>query len=124
LGIKGTLSVVELKTLKFRLQQGREAKAKRGELGRLLAPGYVTDPAGQMVNAPNLRVQEAIDLVFRKFRQLDSVHQTHRWFHEETIELPVNKGGQSKLAWQLPTVSFIIDALQNPLYAGAYVYGH
>ncbi|MGB5603495.1 MAG: recombinase family protein, partial [Gammaproteobacteria bacterium] len=42
LGIKGTLSVVELKTLKIRLQQGREAKAKRGELGRCLAPGYVT----------------------------------------------------------------------------------
>ena len=37
LGIKGTLSVVELKTLKFRLQQGREEKAKRGELGRCLA---------------------------------------------------------------------------------------
>jgi DNA invertase Pin-like site-specific DNA recombinase len=46
LGIKGTLSVVELKTLELRLQQGREAKAKRGELGRCLAPGYLTDPLG------------------------------------------------------------------------------
>ena len=60
LGIKGTLSVVELKTLKLRLQQGREAKAKRGELGRLLAPGYVTDAAGEIVKDPNLRVQEVI----------------------------------------------------------------
>jgi DNA invertase Pin-like site-specific DNA recombinase len=42
LGIKGTLSVVELKTLKFRLQQGREEKAKRGELGRCLAQGKRT----------------------------------------------------------------------------------
>jgi DNA invertase Pin-like site-specific DNA recombinase len=39
LGIKGTLSVVELNTLKLPLQHGREAKAKRGELGRCLAPG-------------------------------------------------------------------------------------
>ncbi len=46
LGIKGTLSVVELKTLKLRLQQGRETKAKRGELGRCLQPGYVFDASG------------------------------------------------------------------------------
>ena len=65
LGIKGTLSVVELNTLKLRLQHGREAKAKRGELGRCL--------------------------VFSKFAQLGSVRQTLRWFHEAHIELPVNK---------------------------------
>jgi DNA invertase Pin-like site-specific DNA recombinase len=125
LGIKGTLSVVELKTLKLRLQQGREAKAQRGELGRLLAPGYVMDPTGQMVKDPNLRVQEAIALVFKKFGAVGSIRQTHRWFHEETIELPVNKarGGRMRLVWQLPTVSFLSDLLHNPLYAGAYVYG-
>jgi DNA invertase Pin-like site-specific DNA recombinase len=123
LGIKGTLSVVELKTLKFRLQQGREAKAKRGELGWRLAPGYITDPVGQIVKDPNLRVQEAIALVFRKFAELGSIRQSHRWFHEETIELPVNKSDQFQLVWQLPTVSFINDVLHNPLYAGAYVYG-
>jgi DNA invertase Pin-like site-specific DNA recombinase len=125
LGIKGTLSVVELKTLKFRLQQGREEKAKRGELGRCLAPGYVADPLGQIVKDPNLRVQEAIALVFKKFHELGSIRQTHRWFHEEHIELPVNKalGGQFQLAWQLPSVSFVSDLLHNPRYAGAYVYG-
>jgi DNA invertase Pin-like site-specific DNA recombinase len=125
LGIKGTLSVVELKTLKLRLQQGREEKAKRGELGRCLAPGYVTDPLGRIVKDPNLRVQEAIVLVFKKFQELGSVRQTHRWFHEERIELPVNKalGGQFQLVWQLPSVSFVNDVLHNPLYAGAYVYG-
>ena len=63
LGIKGTLSVVELGTLKLRLQHGREAKASRGELGRCLAPGYVFDATGHIVKDPNLRVQEAIDLV-------------------------------------------------------------
>ena len=41
LGIKGTLSVVELKVLKQRLLQGMQEKAKRGELIRVLAPGYV-----------------------------------------------------------------------------------
>lgn len=125
LGIKGTLSVVELKTLKFRLQQGREAKAKRGELARCLAPGYVFGASGEIVKDPNLRVQEVIELVFRKFGELGSIRQTHRWLHEEKIELPVNKtrGGCFQLHWQLPTVSFVSDLLHNPLYAGAYVYG-
>jgi len=125
LGIKGTLSVVELKTLKFRLQQGREAKAKRGELGRCLAPGYVWDMTGQIVKDPNQRVQQAIALVFGKFDELGSIRQTHRWFHEERIELPVNKpaAGRMQITWQLPSVSFVSDLLHNPLYAGTYVYG-
>ena len=109
----------------FRLQQGREAKVKRGELGRCLAPGYVMDATGRIVKDPNLRVQEAMALVFKRFGELGSIRQTHRWFHEERIELPVNKpiGGHRRLAWQLPTVSFIGDVLHNPLYGGAYVYG-
>lgn len=125
LGIKGTLSVVELHTLKLRLQQGREAKAKRGELGRCLAPGYVLDNTGQIVKDANLRVQEAMALVFRKFAELASIRQTYRWFHEERVELPVNKarGGCFEMRWQLPTMGFVSDVLHNPLYAGAYVYG-
>jgi len=125
LGIKGTLSVVELKTLKFRLQQGREAKARRGELVPCLAPGYVTDLAGRIVKDPNRRVQEAVALVFKKFDELGSIRQTHRWFHEEGVELPVNQAvtGHRRLGWQLPTVSFVSGVLHNPLYAGVYTWG-
>ena len=65
LGIKGTLSVVELKVLKQRLLAGMEAKAQRGALIRMLAPGYVTDGQGQIVKDPNIRVQEAIALIFQ-----------------------------------------------------------
>jgi DNA invertase Pin-like site-specific DNA recombinase len=126
LGIKGTLSVVELGTLKLRLQQGREAKARRGELGRSPQPGYVMDEAtSRLVKDPNLRVQEAIALVFSRFEALGSLRQTHLWFHQERIELPVNKphGGHFRLVWQLPSPSFLGDMLNNPMYAGAYVYG-
>jgi DNA invertase Pin-like site-specific DNA recombinase len=125
LGIKGTLSVVELKVLKLRLLQGMVEKAKRGELVRILAPGYVRDLDGNIVKEPNLRVQESIELVFKKFRALGSIRQTYRWFHEEKIELPVNKaiGGRFQLVWKLPSQSFVSDVLHNPLYAGAYVYG-
>ena len=125
LSIKGTLSVVELKVLKLRLPQGVAEKAKRGELVRILPPGYVGDGAGQIVKVPNLRVQEAIALVFKKFRELGSVRQLYRWFHEGHIELPVNKtvGGRMQLVWKLPAQTFLGYVLHNPLYAGAYVYG-
>lgn len=126
LGIKGTLSVVELGTLKLRLQQGREAKARRGELGRSPQPGYVMDEAtSRLAKDPNLRVQEAIALVFSRFEALGSIRQTHLWFHQQRIELPVNKphGGHFRLVWKLPSPSFLGDMLNNPMYAGAYVYG-
>lgn len=125
LGIKGTLSVIELKVLKQRLVAGMEAKAQRGELIRMLAPGYITDGHGKIVKDPNLRVQEAITLIFQTFRQTWSARQTFKWFHDHGIELPVNRArhGRIDLVFQLPTLSFIGDVLRNPIYAGAYVYG-
>ncbi len=125
LGIKATLSIVELKVLKLRLLQGMEEKARRGELKRLLPVGYVRDGTGQVVKDPDLRVQEAIALVFRKFRELASGRQTFLWFCTHGVELPVNKsrGGPMRVAWQLPTNAFLQNLLRNPAYAGAYVWG-
>jgi hypothetical protein len=125
MGIKGTMSVAELRVLQSRLRAGAEAKAQRGELERMLPPGYVRDAEGKSVKDPDRRVQEAIDMVFRKFRELWSVRQTFLWFHSEGVELPVNKkqNGRVRLAWQLPTYAFVKDVLQNPHYAGAYVWG-
>jgi hypothetical protein len=125
LGIKGSISVMELRTLKARLLRGQEEKAKRGELIRILAPGYVKDALGRMVKDPNQRVQEAIKLVFDKFRAIGSMRQTFKWFHDEKIELPVNqcRHGKRELVWQLPTLLFIARVLKNAIYAGAFVYG-
>ena len=44
LGIKGTLSVVELKVIRQRMLAGQEAKARRGELFKRLPIGYARDP--------------------------------------------------------------------------------
>jgi DNA invertase Pin-like site-specific DNA recombinase len=125
LGIKGTLSVVELKILHMRLVAGTEEKARRGELVRLLPPGYVRDGLQKVVKDPDQRVEEAINLIFGKFRQLWSVRQTFLWFHDQGVELPVNqpRGPGRKLVWQLPSYSFVREMLQNPFYAGAYFYG-
>lgn len=124
LGIKGTISVAELNMLRIRLLQGKEAKAKRGELFTVVAPGFIRD-GKQIIKDPNRRVQQAIMLVFNKFEELGSIRQTYTWFMENKIELPANKpvAGQIQLTWKLPAQTFIPSVLHNPIYAGAYVYG-
>lgn len=125
LGIKGTLSVVELKVLRKRLLEGARNKARRGELYRAIAPGYVLDALKQLVIDPDQRVRDAIALVFQKFRETGSARQTVNWFHEHGVELPVNKSrnGKLKIIFQVPATSHVFEILKNPIYAGAYVYG-
>jgi DNA invertase Pin-like site-specific DNA recombinase len=123
LGIKGTLSVVELKVLRQRLQAGQESKARRGELFKRLPVGYVLDPRGKVVFHPDQRVCEAIQLVFMKFRERWSVRQTFQWFRDHDVELPANPIQGTRLVWKIPTQSLVRDILSNPFYAGAYVWG-
>jgi len=125
LGIKATLSVYELKILQKRLIEGMQAKAARGEFRRQLSPGYIWDDSDKIVKDPDKRVQEAINLVLRKFRQIQSIRQTFLWFHSQNIELPVIKDrtGGKELVWQLPKKGFIRGILRNPIYAGVYVWG-
>lgn len=126
LGIKGTMSVVELKVLRMRMWQGMEEKARRGALIRVAPAGYVLDLDGKVVKDPDRRVRESIELVFRRFREAWSVQGTINWFRRQGVEVPVNKpkvGGGYMICWQLPSSSFIGHLLRNPFYAGAYFYG-
>lgn len=125
LGIKATISVVELKTLRARLHQGKENKAKRGELYPRLPPGYVWDATDKVVKDPNARVQEAIGTVFAKFRETWSMRQTFKWFRDNVVELPVTKLrlGKQTIVFQVPRPSFVASVLHNPFYAGAYAWG-
>src|SRR5262245_10934154 len=75
LGIKGTLSVVELKILRQRMQAGQESKARRGELFKRLPVGFVLDAMNKVAFHPDRRVSEALQLVFLKFRECWSVRQ-------------------------------------------------
>jgi DNA invertase Pin-like site-specific DNA recombinase len=125
LGIKGTLSVVELKVLKMRMLQGRESKAKREELEFRLPPGYVWDANGKVVLDPDERVRSAIALVFQVFREAWSLRQTFKWFQDREIEVPAweTRKGSVSFAWKMPTLPWIVAVIKNPFYAGAYVYG-
>jgi hypothetical protein len=57
LGIKGTLSVVELKVIRQRLLAGQGSKARRGELFKRLPVGYAQDLMGKIVFHPDRLVQ-------------------------------------------------------------------
>ena len=123
LGIKGTLSVVELKILRQRMQAGQESKARRGELFKRLPVGFVLDAMNKIAFHPDRRVFEALKLVFLKFRERWSVRQTFQWFRDHDVELPANPIHGTRLVWKIPSQSLIRDILCNPFYAGAYVWG-
>jgi DNA invertase Pin-like site-specific DNA recombinase len=123
LGIKGTLSVVELKVIRQRMLAGQESKARRGELFKRLPVGYAVDALGKIALHPDRRVCEAIQLVFIKFRELWSVRQTFQWFRDHDVELPANPIRGTRLVWKIPSQSLVRDILCNPFYAGAYVWG-
>jgi len=125
LGIKGTLSVMELNIMKMRMLRGAQEKAARGELKKILPAGYIYDGTGKVVLDPDRRIREAIGLVFKKYREFPSTRQLYLWFAEEGIELPVKQlrnGGQS-IEWQTPRPNLVRDIIRNPIFAGAYAFG-
>ena len=116
LGIKGTLSVVELKVLRQRMQAGQESKARRGELFKRLPVGYTKNAVGKVVLHSDRRVAEAIQLVFTKFRELWSVRQTFQWFRDHDVELPANPIRGTRLIWKIPVKEAHMTNLRQPRY--------
>ena len=125
LGMKGTMSEMELTILRQRAHEALKQKARRGELFTSVAIGYVRNRHDRIEKDPDLRVHEALALVFRKFEELQSVRQVHLWFRQERILLPaVCYGTEGRgLEWKPPVYNTIHHILTNPIYAGAYAYG-
>jgi DNA invertase Pin-like site-specific DNA recombinase len=64
------LNEYELDLLRQRSQEARRQKALRGELVVAAPIGYIKTQDQRLEKDPDLRVQEAIRLVFRKFSSL------------------------------------------------------
>ena len=60
LGLKGTMSEAELHILQARMLAGRNAKARRGELGKPLPMGYLRRPSGEVALDPDEQAQGVI----------------------------------------------------------------
>ena len=125
LGMKGTLSEMELATLRQRSLEALRLKASRGELFLNVAVGYVKVQRDRIAKDPDRRVREAIDLVFRKFAEFRSIRQVHLWLRQEEVPLPAVRiiGDERGIVWKPPVYGTVHKLLTNPVYAGAYAFG-
>src|SRR5919202_348649 len=126
LGLKGTMSEAELHVIKQRMHQGKLSKARRGELGFDVPTGYVRSSSGEVTFDPDEEVQQVIELIFRKFEELLTVHALLRYLVAHGVRIGVRvRGGEGKgeLEWHAPNQTTLQNMLKNPIYAGAYAYG-
>jgi DNA invertase Pin-like site-specific DNA recombinase/predicted DNA-binding protein YlxM (UPF0122 family) len=122
LGLKGQISELELHTIRGRLTAGLLNKARRGELALTLPVGLIRDPLERVVKHPDLEVQGRIALIFETFLRVRSATQVVRSFNDDGLLIP-RKDSLGDIAWRPPTVPAICSTLENPAYAGAFVYG-
>jgi hypothetical protein len=125
LGMKGTMSEMELSLFRQRSLEALKQKARRGELFLTVAIGYLKTSHDRIEKDPDRRVQEAIMLAFNKFAELQTVRQVHLWMRQERLPLPATEYGPEgrKVIWKLPVYNTLRHLLTNPIYAGAYVFG-
>jgi excisionase family DNA binding protein len=125
LGMKGTISEMEVATFRERAQGALLQKAQRGALVRRVAIGFVKRADDRIEKDPDARIQAAIDLVLRKFAELGSARQVYFWLDQQQIQLPVMRGPEDaqEIIWQPARYHAVHSILKNPIYAGAYVYG-
>jgi DNA invertase Pin-like site-specific DNA recombinase len=125
LGMKGTMSELELSLFRQRSQEALMQKARRGALFLGVAAGYVKTGRDRIEKDPDQRVQDALRLVFAKFSEFQSVRRVHVWLRDEGIELPTNSQDEEgrRIVWKLPLYNTVRNILTNPVYAGAYAFG-
>jgi DNA invertase Pin-like site-specific DNA recombinase len=119
LGLKGIMSEFEMATLRQRAHEAVRAKARRGELRVPLAVGLVYGMNGAIELDPDVRVQQALRLVFAKFDELRSLRQVMLWLQREDMTLPVRhltKAGAS-VNWLPPSYHRVHAIITNAFYA-------
>jgi excisionase family DNA binding protein len=125
LGMKGTISEMEVASFRERAHAALLQKAQRGALVQRVAIGYVKGADDRIEKDPDARVRAAIDLIFRKFAELGSARQVYFWLDRQQIQLPIARGPEDarEIIWQPARYHAVHSVLKNPIYAGAYTYG-
>ena len=123
LGMKGTISEMEVASFRERAQAALLQKAQRGALVRRVPIGYVKGADDRIEKDPDARVRATIDLIFRKFAELG--RQVYFWLDQQQIQLPIARGPKDarEIVWQPARYHAVHSVLKNPVYAGAYTYG-
>ena len=123
LGLKGAMSEAELHVLKARLRGGILNKVRRGEYRCPLPTGLVYDEAGTVMLDPDTQIRETIEYFFETFARVGSACQTVKVFRNEGLLFPSRLRIGDATVLRPLTASTAIRMLNNPRYAGAYVYG-
>jgi DNA invertase Pin-like site-specific DNA recombinase len=123
LGLKGTMSEAELHVIKARLRGGILNKVRRGEYRCSLPTGLIYDQSGNVAFDPDSQIRETIVHFFDTFSRVGSACQTVKAFRTEGLLFPSRLRNSETTVFRPLTVSTAIRVLNNPRYAGAYVYG-
>lgn len=125
LGMKGSISEFELGVLRARMYDAARSKARRGELRICVPVGYVWDREVGLGFDPDIRLQEAIRLIFARFRELGSARQVLLSLAADQLHFPRPSDGKRMIAFDWTPIRYrnVISVLKNPFYAGAYIYG-
>lgn len=125
LGMKGSISEFELGILRARMLDAARSKARRGELRISVPLGYAWHREVGLGLDPDLRVQEAVRVVFARFRELGSARQVLLQLKGENLHFPRPSDGKRSTSFEWCHIRYrnVIAVLKNPFYAGAYAYG-
>ena len=125
LGMKGSISEFELGVLRARMLDAARAKARRGELRISVPTGYIWHREIGLGFDPDLRIQEAVRLIFARFRELGSARQVLLSMAADQVHFPRPSDGKKTIAFDWTPIRYrnVISILKNPFYAGAYAYG-
>jgi DNA invertase Pin-like site-specific DNA recombinase len=126
LGLKGTMSEVELSTMRNRLERGKLHKAQRGELIMEVPCGYLKLPTGEVIQEPDEQARASVQLVLDKFAELGSFGKVYRYFarNKVCVGTRIHQGPRrGELTWRRLSRALLGRILHHPIYAGAYSYG-
>jgi excisionase family DNA binding protein len=124
LGLKGTMSEMEVTAFRQRSQEAVRAMARRGEYYVRIPEGYVHRGAGRLEKDPDERVRRALELVLEKFRALGSARQVSLWLRQEGIRLPRRLSPMGdQVEFVAATPWRVARLVRDPAYAGAYAHG-
>src|SRR5215210_4562171 len=98
--MKGSISEFELGTLRARMLDAARSKARRGELRIGVPLGYAWHREAGLGLDPDLRVQEAVRLVFARFRALGSARQVLLHLTADGVHFPRPSDGKRMTSFE------------------------
>ena len=127
LGLRETMSAIELCTIRNRLQRARLYKVERGELTFDVSCGYVKLPTGGVAFDLDEQARGRVQLAFDKFDKFGSTGRLYRYLLRNKIRLGtrVHQGpSRGQLEWRRPTRAMLDRKLHHSIYEGAYSFGN